>query len=158
MPYYMAGDYYASGGVWSTIGTIASGALRGVASLVPGGSVLAGIAGGLVAPQRQLPQINPPFAGPPGVGIIRPGGTSIGIGQPGQADLRPGGKWVTKSGKLRRIRRDGHPWKRPTMDPGNVRALRRSSRRIDRFVGIARRAFRHTNYKVASKSSRARRK
>jgi hypothetical protein len=44
------------------------------------------------------------------------------------------------------------------MDAGNAKALMRASRRIDRFVGVAKRALKHTNYKIASKSSGKRRK
>lgn len=39
------------------------------------------------------------------------------------------------------------------MDYGNVKALRRADRRIDGFVKVARKALKHTNYKVVSKSA-----
>ena len=42
------------------------------------------------------------------------------------------------------------------MNYGNVKALRRADRRIDGFVGVARKALKHTNYKVVSRSAGSR--
>ena len=43
--------------------------------------------------------------------------------------------------------------KRKRMNFGNTKALTRASRRIDGFVRVAKRALKHTNYKVVSKSA-----
>lgn len=47
---------------------------------------------------------------------------------------------LTKAGRPRRIRKDGHPWKRPSMNATNVHALRRAMRRVASFDHIAARA------------------
>lgn len=43
--------------------------------------------------------------------------------------------------------------KRRRMNPGNTKALTRASRRIDSFVKVAKKALKHTNYKIVSKSA-----
>jgi len=156
--YYGAGDYYGAGGIGSFLGGIvkkvASPVLRTAASLIPGGSIALGIGtafvggggGGLVNP----PRINLPGSGLPGVGIGA-------FGTPAHMASRLDPRFYTKDGRPRRIRKDGQPWKRPTMDPGNSRAMRRAVRRSNRFVGIARSALAMTKWKVASRSSGTRR-
>lgn len=155
MSYYGAGDYYGAGGILSSIGgalkKVAGVGLTLAASAIPGGSsvlnvgrtiVSSGGNGGLVRP----PLINLPGSGLPGMGI-GPIGTQAHMA----SRLDP--RFYTKDGRPRRIRKDGQPWKRPTMDPGNTRALRRAARRSDRFVSIARTALANTKWKVASRSS-----
>ncbi|GAI98926.1 unnamed protein product, partial [marine sediment metagenome] len=56
-----------------------------------------------------------------------------------------------------RLKKDGTPYKRPTMNVGNARALRRSIRRQTGFVKLARRALKGTGYRIATTSSRSRR-
>lgn len=55
------------------------------------------------------------------------------------------GTWpTTKSGKPRRMRKDGRPWKRPSMNPTNPRALGRAMRRVQGFASIAKRTITFT--------------
>lgn len=155
MSYYGAGDYYGAGGpldfLKGAVRTVARVATPVLSAIAPPVGIAMGAIGGALARPPQLPQINVPFGGRPGVGIGP-------IGSPAHIATARDPRWMTKDGRPRRIRRDGKPYKRPTMDPGNTRALTRASRRIDRFVGIARRAMRHTNYKVVSKSAGRRKK
>lgn len=144
MSYYGAGDYYGAGG----IGSFLKGAVGTVArALVPAPvRVAASGAQRLLAPSPRPFQINPPFGGAPGAGV----GT---FGTPSHVATLGSRRFYTKDGRPRRIRRDGKPYDAPSMDPGNTKALLRASRRIDRFVGVARKAMKHTNYKVVSKSA-----
>lgn len=57
----------------------------------------------------------------------------------------PAGGWpTTKDGRPRRVRRDGRPWKRPSMNPTNPRALGRAMRRVNSFASIAKRTITFT--------------
>ena len=162
MSYYGQGDYYGRGGLFdvvkgigkAAVGFVTGGPAGAISSVVGqiAGSRGSGYGGGPV-----LPTVNPPFAGLPGAGI-QIGPTRLSISEPAGLDARPGGRYVTRDGRPRRIRKDGQPWKRPTMDPGNVKALRRADRRLDRFVGIAKSALKHTHYKVVTKGSGTRRR
>lgn len=151
MSYYGAGDYYGAGGFFDFIGgavkKIGGVALGVGASLIPGGSAALNlgrsIIGGGGGGQLQLPTIRP--------GAILPGGVPF-------ASQHAGAWPTTKDGRPRRMRKDGKPWKRPTMDPGNSKAMRRAVRRSERFVGLARSALSNTKWKVASRSSGTRRK
>ena len=58
-----------------------------------------------------------------------------------------------KDGTPRRIRKDGMPWKVPTMNVGNVKSLKRAIRRQDRFVDLAKDALKNSGFKVVSKSA-----
>lgn len=53
----------------------------------------------------------------------------------------------TKSGKPRRMKANGQPWKVPSMNVANVHALRRSMRRVEGFAHVAKRtmSFVHTH-------------
>lgn len=51
---------------------------------------------------------------------------------------------VTKSGKPRRMKKNGQPWKRPSMNPANPRALGRAMRRVNGFATIAKRTISFT--------------
>lgn len=51
---------------------------------------------------------------------------------------------TTKEGKPRKLRKDGKPYKRPTMNPLNPRALRRGMKRVQRFAKIASRTISFT--------------
>lgn len=64
-------------------------------------------------------------------------------GQPAQWPT--GMMWpTTKDGRPRRMRKDGRPWKRPSMNPANPRALGRSMRRVNAFAAIAKRTISFT--------------
>ena len=163
MSYYGQGDYYGRGGLFDAIkgvakaavGFVTGGPVGAIGAVAPG--IVRSITGSGTGGGPILPTVNPPFAGLPGAGI-QLGPTRLSIAEPAGLDARPGGRYVTRDGRPRRIRKDGQPWKRPTMDPGNVKALRRADRRMDRFLGIARSALKHTGYKVVSKSAGRRRK
>lgn len=59
--------------------------------------------------------------------------------------MAPAGGWPTnKDGTPRRVRRDGRPWKRPTMNVANPRALGRSMRRVEGFANLAKRTISFT--------------
>ena len=51
---------------------------------------------------------------------------------------------TTKSGKPRRMKKNGQPWKRPSMNPANPRALGRAMRRVNGFATIAKRTISFT--------------
>lgn len=150
MSYYGAGDYYGAGG----IGSFLKGAARTAVSFVTGGPVAAartavtqlGAPRGLIAPPAGRPVVNLPFSGAPGAGIGS-------FGTPAHVATVGSRRFYTKDGRPRRIRRDGRPYDIPSMNPGNTKALTRASRRIDKFVSVARSAMKHTNYKVVSKSA-----
>lgn len=147
MSYYGAGDYYGAGGFFDFIGGAVKkigGAVLGVgASLVPGGTTALNIGRSIVGGGGGGLKLRP--------GAILPGGVPFASQQ--------AGAWpTTKDGRPRRMRKDGKPWKRPTMDPGNSKAMRRAVRRSERFVGLARSALSNTKWKVASRSSSTRRK
>lgn len=123
------------------------GLIRGAAKL--GGKILgrtpvgaaAGVAAGAL--YKRLKKQGAPAM--PGTGFpvrrLGPNGTTNGRKPFPKGVVGPG-----MEGERKRSRR---------MNLGNVKALRRADRRIDGFVGVARKALRHTNYKVVSKSSRA---
>lgn len=153
--YYGAGDYYAAGGLGSFLGKVVKGVAKvglGVAKTALGATPV-GMAAtavsraltptGPAAPA--LPQIQ--FPSPLQVPQMPFAGTGA-VGVPQRGNVNVGGKWFhyNKEGVLVK-------GKRPTMNPGNTKALRRADRRIDRFVGIARSALKHTNYKVTSRSA-----
>jgi hypothetical protein len=149
MSYYGAGDYYGAGGIFDFLG----GAVRTGVSLLtggPGAAVRTGLSQIRGGGGGGMPKFDLPGLGAPGVRV----GPFMSPAYAAAA-TKPRRYW-TKDGRPRRIRKDGKPYGIPSMDPGNARALRRASRRIDRFVGVARSALKHTNYKIASKSSRAR--
>lgn len=53
-----------------------------------------------------------------------------------------GGRWPTyKDGRPRRMRRDGKPYKRPSMNPMNYRAAMRASRRLEKGEKLLRRIY-----------------
>ena len=156
MSYYGAGDYYGAGGLFDVLKGVGKAAIGGLGGFIKGGPVggITGVVSSILptsTPVLKTPAIgptviNPPFGGPPGAGIGP-------IGTPAHMATAYDRRFYTKDGTPRRIRKDGRPWKIPSMDPGNAKALTRASRRIDRFVGVARRAMKHTNYKVVSKSA-----
>lgn len=59
-------------------------------------------------------------------------------GQRGPAQIEK--PWpVDKQGRPRRQKRNGQPWKSPSMNVGNASALRRSLRRLEGFRGLVKR-------------------
>lgn len=79
--------------------------------------------------------------------LSRGSGVSIDLPAllPGGAPLvRSGdvGRWPTdKKGNPRRQRKDGRPWKRPTLNPLNPRALKRALRRAEGFSMFSKRVM-----------------
>ena len=119
-------SYRGDPGLLSFLGKAATTAL----SIVPGGgavktalSVGSKLLGGGKAKAAPQPRTLPPA----------PRGTEIG--------MTPYGTPYVKRKKRRR------------MDYGNIKALRRADRRLDGFVGVARKALKHTNYKVVSRGA-----
>lgn len=157
---YAAGDYYsgygsnyAAGGLFSFVGK-ALKTVAGVASqMLPGpigaiariGTGILGGAGAGRAVQAQLPTFTPAGLGPM-------------LPEPGIAGavhrIVPGGKtgfgYYNKKGEF-------IEGKRPVMNPMNVRALRRASRRLDGFARTARKALKHSPFMLVSRASRGRR-
>lgn len=109
------------------VGLVAKGV--GVVAPGPSGTVLRGIGGALT--KAQPPQI---MKGLPvrNLPLLPGGGIQI------QQDLGAG---LTKGGQPRRIRRDGRPYKRPSMNFANGRAIRRAARRLEGAEKMFRRVF-----------------
>jgi len=153
---YYRGDYYRGDpGIFGAIGGAIGGFAKGVVGAAKVGLGIAGtvlpgpagiaaravtrLTGGTRTVQPPPPTIVPPsFAPQP---ISR---------QPAAMPLGPIRQPMTAA---ERERLGLPPRKRRRMNHGNVKALRRADRRIDGFVGVARKALKHTNYKVVSKSA-----
>ena len=128
MSYYGTGDYYLAGdpGLFSSIGGFVKGAVGGLITGGPIGAITGGIRG---ISSGGSGRFVPPVA------IPRFGGG----GSPSVPSIDP---------------RTGRPRKKyRRMNYGNTKALKRANRRIDGFVGEARKALKHTNYKIVSKSA-----
>ena len=125
MPYYGQGDYYAAGG----LGGFIKGLGKAAVGFLTGGPVGAAAA--------VLPSVSGSRSGKGGVSF--PTLTAPPGGAPG------GGGMIMPDGSFRRKRR--------RMNYTNVRALKRADRRIDGFVKEAKKALKHTNYRVVSKSA-----
>lgn len=151
---YAAGDYYsgygsnyAAGGLFSFVGK-ALRTVAGVAGAVLPGPIgtIARIGGGLLGGRPGAPQL----MAPAGLGPMLP--------EPGIAGtihrVVPGGKpgygYYNKQGEFIQ-------GKRPVMNPMNVRALRRATRRIDGFARTARKALKHSPFMLVSRAARGRR-
>lgn len=144
--YYRAGDYYAAGGIFGTLGKLAGKAIGAV-----------GRATGILPQQQVIVPAQPTVTDRSGGGTFE---LDLGLGSPkikvggGGRSMRQLGPGINdvmaaELGELRAQRRK----KYRRMNYGNVKALRRADRRIDGFVGVARKALKHTNYKVVSKSA-----
>lgn len=156
MSYYAAGDYYMAGDLFGSIFSGIKKVAGAVGSVIPGpigtaASLLAGVGGSShpaaqTATTLQLPQVSVGGISTPAVGITLPhftGGTVSSTASP-------------KGGTVR-LKKDGTPYKRRTMNVANARALRRAIRREAGFVKLARRALKGTGYTIKSRgSSRAR--
>lgn len=148
MGYYMAGDYYMAGGLFSSIGKALGGVVKTVGGAVGGfistGSPLGALGGALrgagiiKAPTGPIPIQAPPTGlGPPIIGIP---------GLPPTATGLPPGTTVNKQGMLVKKRR--------RMNPANPRALKRAIRREESFVRLARRALKGSKYTVTTRGGR----
>lgn len=145
MPYYVGGDYYGRGdyyrgdyyrgdpGLFSFIGK----GLKKIAGVALSATPLGKIASTALS-------VIPTF-GKRSSGLLA---GPQGVPEPGLPGLvhraLPGGM----SGYLRPRR----------MNPLNVKALRRATRRVDSFARVARRALRHTPYMLVSRGSRGKKK
>lgn len=145
MGYYMAGDYYAAGGIFSFIGK----GLKTVGGFLPGplGGAATAI-GGALDPSKKAASSPVPMTIPSAIPTIinRSGGTiQPKPGLTGMAErLIPGGS----SGY------EFVPRKRRRLNVANPKALRRAIRRQAGFVKLARRALKGTGYTIASRGSR----
>lgn len=147
MGYYMAGDYYAAGGIFSFIGK----GLKTVGGFLPGPlGTVAGAIGGALDPTKKSASTPVPMTIPAAIPtIINRGGGTIQPkpGIAGMAErLIPGGS-------------SGYEFvgrKRRRLNVANPKALRRAIRRQQGFVKLARRALKGTGYTIASRGSRGR--
>lgn len=169
---YYRGDYYRGdpgffGAIGSALKGVAKIATGVVGAVVPGpAGVVARLAGRALGGTRAVTPPPPTIVPPPSIGtpyaptVTRPSGAGWvtpslpmaaapgAVGACGRgyrtnkaysyAKGAPPGSFCTKVRK---------------MNPGNVKALSRADTRMRRFVGIARSALRHTNYKVVSRSA-----
>lgn len=165
MSYYMRGDYYRGdyyrGDFWSGLAGAVKGAIGGLVTGGPIGAVIGGISGAIggsrggssIQPTSNLPTI---IAPPPGPSITLPGGTTISPTAilPGGAPFIqtamtqvggacPKGYRLNKSTYFllngTRVPAGTRCVRYRSMNPLNVRALRKGVRRAEGFVRIARR-------------------
>lgn len=142
MSYGGMGGYGGDPFIHKTIGKIAKG-VGGFIGGPIGGILKAG--GGLLTGREQQPVRIPQVPTTPP--ILRGAPPIFGVpGVPPTPTGLPPGTRVTKQGTVT-------DRKRPRMNPLNPKALRRADRRIDAFVTQARRALKHSNYKIVSKSA-----
>lgn len=97
------------------------------------GGAITRTTGGLAGIPNRLPIPAPmrlPLLPGGGAGFFTGGGAAGG-----------GGGGMTKDGRPRRIRRDGRPYKRPSMNFANGRAIKRAARRLEGAEKMFRRVF-----------------
>jgi len=163
MSYYTGrGDYYSGkgdpgfasilGGILGTAGKVASAVLPGVGSAINVATSVASkaLSGGGSTTKTSLNVPSVPAIPTPGLtGLAQrlvPGGASgysCGGGNPCESGYHLD---KTNHEKCVRNRRTNYT---------NPRALARAAKRMDGFVGVARKALKTTNYKVVAKSFRA---
>jgi hypothetical protein len=141
--YYQAGDNYGragnyayqAGGLFSFLGKAVKTVARIGSAVLPGP---AGAIAGLIGGGGRAPQVG-------AMGLIPTFGPNIPV---------PGVK-----GAIQRFLPGGASgyYSRRRMNPMNVRALRRASRRLDSFAKTARKALRHSPFMLVSRASRGRR-
>lgn len=165
MSYYTGrGDYYSGkgdfgsifGSIVKGIGTVAGAAIPGVGGLISSGARLVGNAISGTSSQQQTTTNS--------IGVALPFGPSIpqmsgggGGGSCGSGQCNSG----YHLNKTDHYNRQGFVPARSTCvrnrktNYTNPRALARAAKRMDGFVGVARKALKSTNYKVVAKSFRA---
>jgi hypothetical protein len=132
MGYYQAGDYYrggdgnyAAGGIFGSIGKFIGGVAKTVVKASPIGGVVAAALPNVFKPPVSYGGSFAPPMPVPGLGgtisRILPGGDSGYRSSQGYHWSEKAGKWV----------------KNRHMNPLNIRALRRSGRRVKGFLKIA---------------------
>jgi hypothetical protein len=118
------------------------GKLGGLLPL-PGAGIIGKAAQGIgtAIQRRTKPTITPMFPSIPDlVKNFAPGMARFPAGGGGGGGMAE--KWPTnKNGTPRRTRRDGKPWKRPSMNFANGRAIKRASRRLEGAEKMFRRVF-----------------
>jgi hypothetical protein len=133
--YYMAGDYYAAGGI---LGNIWGGIKGAVGGFVKGGvtGAIGGAIGGAVGKKKGgvLSYVQPPTIMQPKPGIVGAIERIVPGGETGMVA-------VTATGER----------KRPRMNVANPKALWRAIRREAGFVKLAKRALRGTAYTITTK-------
>lgn len=170
MSYYLAGDYYRAGDILG-IGGFISGTLG---SVLPGplGWAAKGIGGAI----QQINKPRTPFA-PGQTPFVGPGSNLPALPKPGLGGaverFLPGGSsgYVCPTGGGGHVNKTGYWLKDGTyvppgsrivknrrMNPGNASALRRSIRREQAFVGLAKRVLRGTGLTVKRTGGLARKK
>lgn len=162
MPYYR-GDYYRGrrGDFWGAIRGAAvgflSGGLPGAIAGGIGGAVGGSKPTGLVAGQGLPAPMTPPtITLPGGVGVnpgaILPGGKPFLTSSAGA--VPPGWHWNKSSGYNANGRYEEGTFlvRNRSMNPANPRALRRSIRREQSFVALARRTLKGTGITIGRRS------
>lgn len=140
MGYYMAGDYYAAGGILGSIFGVVKKAATGFISGGPLGAVTSVL--GVSGTQRTSSAARPIATG----GLQIPAGTPApGLIAAVQRAVPGGATGMVEAAKRRR------------MNVANPKALRKAIRRQAGFVKLARRALKGTGYTIASRGSSRRR-
>lgn len=159
MPYYR-GDYYRGrrGDLWGAIAGAAGGFLTGGF----GGAVIGGLKGLQGTPKPQGSNLPAPVGTPPTISL--PGGIGVnpGAAMPGGAPLftsshgavPAGWHWNKSSGYGPNGRYEAGTFlvRNRSMNPANPRALRRSIRREQSFVALARRTLKGTGITIGRRS------
>ena len=143
MPYYAEGDYYGQGDYYQGDPGLLGGLFKGVKKLAgavvgktPLGMPLA--VGKALIPGISIQRPPPMIAVPPEYpGAVPKPGLRGAVER-----FLPGGASGFVLGRRRR------------MNPMNVKALRRATRRIDGFTRTARRALKHTGYMLVSRHAK----
>lgn len=144
--YYAVGDPFL-GGLIKGAGKFIGGVAKTAGGIIGGpvGGILGGVGGILAPPKAQKPV---PYTGPPINSKLAGGVPVMGIpGLPPTQTGMPPGYRVTKQGTVTTR-------KRPRMNPGNAKALRRAMRREEAFVNMARKALKGSKYTITTRGSR----
>jgi hypothetical protein len=125
----------AAGSVASAIGSFAPGPAGALLRKV-GSGLTARASGAIGAGQAILKQIPFPSGGLPGLPFSGAGfRNDMGVGPTGS---RAG---LKKDGTPRRVKKNGQFWKRPSMNFGNGRAIKRAARRLEGAEELFKRVF-----------------
>lgn len=141
------GDFLGIGKAISRVTGFVGGLVGKVAPSLPfpfnaaakGGSLIYKGISRVTAPGTQMVQSRPVLPPLPGAGFA---GGGFGGGGGGGLVLAGEKQWPTnRDGSPRRMRRDGKPWKRPSMNFANGRAIKRAARRLEGAEKLFRRVF-----------------
>jgi len=132
-----------SGGIWPDIIDVAGNIATAIINRGNQPQQIPTMTGGTLPLPGFPPGTVPNEIGPPGgYGMTTGKLTAQDVQLVAQAPM--GGWPTTKDGRPRRVRKDGRPWKRPSMNPTNPRALGRAMRRVNGFAQVAKRTISFT--------------